>query len=106
MTTLTVIADTAPPGAATAAPPPPAVTQPSSGTVAQTTLGPAAISAELAKLGTSSKGLSVDEAKSRLEQVGPNAIVAHEESRWTKLIGYFWGPIPWMILATDSSVGS
>ncbi|HPB74538.1 MAG TPA: plasma-membrane proton-efflux P-type ATPase [Chromatiaceae bacterium] len=99
MTTLTVIADTAPPGAATAAPPPPAVTQPSSGTVAQTTLGPAAISAELAKLGTSSKGLSVDEAKSRLEQVGPNAIVAHEESRWTKLIGYFWGPIPWMIEA-------
>ena len=66
---------------------------------APTTLGPAAITAELAKLGTSPKGLTADEARSRLEKYGPNAIVAHEESRWTKLIGYFWGPIPWMIEA-------
>ena len=69
------------------------------GTAAPTTLGPAAIAAELAKLGTSPKGLTADEARSRLEKYGPNAIVAHEESRWTKLIGYFWGPIPWMIEA-------
>ncbi len=101
MTTLTANANAAPEDASTAATatPPPAVTHPSSGTVAQTTLGPAAITAELAKLGTSPKGLSVDEAKDRLEKVGPNAIIAHEESRWTKLIGYFWGPIPWMIEA-------
>ncbi|WP_295428673.1 plasma-membrane proton-efflux P-type ATPase [uncultured Thiodictyon sp.] len=69
------------------------------GAAAPTTLGPAAITAELAKLGTSPKGLTADEARSRLEKFGPNAIVAHEESRWTKLIGYFWGPIPWMIEA-------
>ncbi|MFZ1536382.1 MAG: plasma-membrane proton-efflux P-type ATPase [Chromatiaceae bacterium] len=101
MTTLTATAPLAPEGATTAAGtmPPPADTPPSSGAVAQTTLGPAAITAELAKLGTSAKGLSVDEAKGRLEKVGPNAIIAHEESRWTKLIGYFWGPIPWMIEA-------
>jgi H+-transporting ATPase len=63
------------------------------------TLGPAAIAAELGKLETSAKGLTVDEAGNRLEKVGPNAIVAHEESRWAKLLRYFWGPIPWMIEA-------
>jgi H+-transporting ATPase len=62
-------------------------------------LGPAAITAALAKLGTWAKGLSVDEARNRLEKDGPNAIQAHEESRWSKLVGYFWGPIPWMIEA-------
>ena len=53
----------------------------------------------MAKLGTSAKGLSADEARSRLEKDGPNAIQAHEASRWGKLAGYFWGPIPWMIEA-------
>ena len=62
-------------------------------------LGPAAIAAELGKLETSPKGLSADEASNRLAKFGPNAIVAHEESRWAKLLGYFWGPIPWMIEA-------
>ncbi|MFB1486002.1 MULTISPECIES: plasma-membrane proton-efflux P-type ATPase [unclassified Thiocapsa] len=69
------------------------------GTAAPTTLGPAAIAAELGKLATSPKGLSPDEAKGRLEKVGPNAIIAREENRWSKLLGYFWGPIPWMIEA-------
>ena len=78
------------PAAASSAPTSPA---------APTTLGPAAIAAELGKLDTSPKGLSPDEVKARLEKVGPNAIVAHEESRWSKLLGYFWGPIPWMIEA-------
>ena len=32
-------------------------------------------------------------------RTGRNAIQAHEESRWGKLAGYFWGPIPWMIEA-------
>ena len=45
------------------------------------------------------EGLSADEAKSRLEKYGRNAIEAHEESRWAKLVGYLWGPIPWMIEA-------
>ena len=84
---------------ASPAPTPAAASPAPTGTATPTTLGPAAIAAELAKLGTSSKGLSPDEAKGRLEKVGPNAIVAKEESRWTKLIGYFWGPIPWMIEA-------
>ena len=84
---------------ASPAPTPAAASPAPTGTATPTTLGPAAIAAELAKLGTSPKGLSPDEAKGRLEKVGPNAIVAKEENRWTKLIGYFWGPIPWMIEA-------
>ena len=38
---------------------------------ATATLGAAAIAAELGKLGTSPKGLSADEAKSRLEKYRP-----------------------------------
>ena len=38
------------------------------------TLGPAAIAAELGKLDTSPKGLTADEAKSRLDKYGPNSI--------------------------------
>ena len=68
-------------------------------TTATAALGPASIAARLGELGTSPKGLTVDEAKSRLEKYGPNAIQAHEASRWGKLAGYFWGPIPWMIEA-------
>ncbi|MCW2284522.1 H+-transporting ATPase [Rhodoblastus acidophilus] len=62
-------------------------------------LGPAAITAKLAELDTSPKGLSAAEAAARLEKNGPNAIVAHEEPLWRKLLGYFWGPIAWMIEA-------
>ena len=77
-----------------------AVGQPNGGaTAASGTLGAAAIAAELGKLGTSPKGLSADEAKARLEKYGRNAIEAREESRWSKLLGYFWGPLPWMIEA-------
>jgi H+-transporting ATPase len=63
------------------------------------TLDPAAIAAELAKLGTSAKGLTTDEARKRLAKDGPNAIVATEEPLWHKAVSYFWGPIPWMIEA-------
>ena len=97
MTTLTPVATVVPEDTATTAAV--AVTDASAAGATQTALGPAAIAAELGKLGTSPKGLTADEAKGRLEKVGPNAIIAHEESRWTKLIGYFWGPIPWMIEA-------
>ena len=48
---------------------------------------------------SSAKGLTADAAKQRLETYGPNAIQAHEASRWSKLVGYLWGPIPWMIEA-------
>ena len=66
-------------------------------TGSSTTLDAAAIAAKLSELKTSSKGLTSLEAKDRLAKDGPNAIQAHEESRWKKLLGYFWGPIPWMI---------
>ena len=62
-------------------------------------LGPAAIAAKLAALGTSAKGLTSDEAGERLKKYGPNAIETKEEPLWHKLVGYFWGPIPWMIEA-------
>ena len=63
------------------------------------TLDAAGIAAEFAHQGSSAGGLSAAEAKARLAQFGPNLIQAHEESRWRKLLGYFWGPIPWMIEA-------
>jgi H+-transporting ATPase len=63
------------------------------------TLDAAGIAQELKRLGSSPDGLSSAEAQSRLAKYGPNAIQAHEESRWHKLLGYFWGPIPWMIEA-------
>ncbi|MCG8545723.1 MAG: plasma-membrane proton-efflux P-type ATPase [Alphaproteobacteria bacterium] len=52
---------------------------------------------QLKQLDSSTSGLSSDDAKKRLEKYGPNAIVAKEESLLRKLLGFFWGPIPWMI---------
>jgi H+-transporting ATPase len=63
------------------------------------TLDPAAIAAQLTKFGTSAQGLTTDQARQRLAKDGPNAIIATEEPLWHKAIGYFWGPIPWMIEA-------
>ncbi len=65
----------------------------------KTHLSPADIVAEFSTLGSTPKGLTSAEAEERLKQYGPNAIKAREESRWHKLLGYFWGPIPWMIEA-------
>jgi len=62
-------------------------------------LDAAGISAELKRLQSSADGLASGDAQSRLQKYGLNAIEAHEESRWQKLLGYFWGPIPWMIEA-------
>ena len=42
-------------------------------------------------------GLTTDEAHKRLQQYGPNALAEHKQSTLLKLLGYFWGPIPWMI---------
>ena len=63
------------------------------------TLDAPGIVQKLQDLKTSSTGLSTTEAQQRLTQYGPNAIEAHEQSKWKKLLGYFWGPIPWMIEA-------
>ena len=51
------------------------------------------------ELGSSPQGLSGAEAQKRLEQYGPNAIEEKKKNPILKLLGYFWGPIPWMIEA-------
>jgi H+-transporting ATPase len=49
------------------------------------------------KFGSSPDGLSASEAKKRLEQYGDNAIIEKKGNPLVKFLGYFWGPIPWMI---------
>jgi H+-transporting ATPase len=44
-----------------------------------------------------SDGLTSSEAEQRLVRFGPNAIEEKETSALLMLVGYFWGPIPWMI---------
>uniref|UniRef100_UPI0026282E21 plasma-membrane proton-efflux P-type ATPase n=1 Tax=Thermococcus sp. TaxID=35749 RepID=UPI0026282E21 len=43
------------------------------------------------------RGLSEEEAKRRLKEVGPNEIPEKKVSPLRKFLSYFWGPIPWMI---------
>jgi H+-transporting ATPase len=59
----------------------------------------AAIAAAFRKYNSSKRGLSSDEAKRRLAQYGPNALEDQTESKWHKLISYFWGPLPFLIEA-------
>jgi plasma-membrane proton-efflux P-type ATPase len=42
-------------------------------------------------------GLSLQEAQRKLQQYGPNEIPEKKVNPLRKLLGYFWGPIPWMI---------
>ena len=49
------------------------------------------------ELACSPEGLDAAEAKKRLEQYGPNALEEKKQSALLKFLGYFWGPIPWMI---------
>ncbi len=44
-------------------------------------------------------GLSQAEAARLLQRFGPNTLEGKKESAVLKLLGYFWGPIPWMIEA-------
>ncbi|MFX1243760.1 MAG: plasma-membrane proton-efflux P-type ATPase [Promethearchaeota archaeon] len=48
-------------------------------------------------LSTSSKGLSSEEASKRIQVFGPNEIIEKKKNPFLKFLGYFWGPIPWMI---------
>ena len=50
-------------------------------------------------LNSNKKGLSSPEAQQRLQQFGPNEITEEKVSPLRKFLGYFWGPIPWMIEA-------
>lgn len=52
-----------------------------------------------AKLQSSPEGLTEDEAKKRLAQDGPNELAVKKTNALLKFLGYFWGPIPWMIEA-------
>ena len=45
-------------------------------------------------LSSSKEGLSVDEARKRLEQYGPNALEEKKERPLLKFLGYFWGLFP------------
>jgi H+-transporting ATPase len=49
------------------------------------------------KLGSSPDGLTQAEAQKRLTQYGPNEIAEKKTNPFLKFLGYFWGPIPWMI---------
>jgi H+-transporting ATPase len=49
------------------------------------------------KLGSSPDGLTQAEAQKRLTQYGPNELVEKKTNFLLKFLGYFWGPIPWMI---------
>ena len=51
------------------------------------------------KLGSSPEGISQAEAQKRLIQYGPNEIEEKKTNVFLKFLGYFWGPIPWMIEA-------
>ena len=51
------------------------------------------------KLGSSPDGLTQAEAEKRLTQYGPNEIEEKKTNLLLKFLGYFWGPIPWMIEA-------
>ena len=42
-------------------------------------------------------GLSTEEAAKKFQQYGPNEIPEKKISPYRKFMGYFWGPIPWMI---------
>ena len=43
------------------------------------------------------KGLSTQDAKKRIEQIGENSLEEKKRSLWKMILPFFWGPIPWMI---------
>ena len=49
------------------------------------------------KFHTGPDGLDNEEAQRRLQQYGPNAIEEEKTNVLLEFLGYFWGPIPWMI---------
>ncbi len=49
--------------------------------------------------GVSSGGLTDSEVTERLERWGYNELAEKKDNPLLKFLGYFWGPIPWMIEA-------
>ena len=52
-----------------------------------------------AQLDSSPNGLNNEEARGRLQRYGYNELTEKKEHPILKFLGYFWGPIPWMIEA-------
>jgi H+-transporting ATPase len=57
------------------------------------------ISQRLETLKTTESGLTAAEAARRLAEYGPNALEDKTESKWRRLLNYFWGPLPFLIEA-------
>ncbi|MBN0049070.1 plasma-membrane proton-efflux P-type ATPase [Streptomyces actuosus] len=53
--------------------------------------------AVLAALDASERGLTAEQARVRLERNGPNEIAEERRNPLLEFLGYFWGPIAWMI---------
>ncbi|MFX1513750.1 MAG: plasma-membrane proton-efflux P-type ATPase [Promethearchaeota archaeon] len=53
----------------------------------------------LNRLSSRITGISIQEAKERLEKIGPNTIIEKKVNSFMKFLQNFWGPIPWMIEA-------
>lgn len=45
-------------------------------------------------------GLTSAEAAARLARFGPNEVAERRQPAWRRLLGRFWGPLPWMLEAT------
>ncbi len=59
---------------------------------------PSAIKTEPAAL-TQPKGLTTQQAQSRLQSSGPNALPDTSVHPWRAVLGQFWAPVPWMLEA-------
>jgi H+-transporting ATPase len=47
--------------------------------------------------GAALAGLTSAEARRRLEQFGPNAVVEETPARWRVFLAKYWSPVPWML---------
>ncbi len=54
---------------------------------------------EILPRSTEAPGLTSDEARRRLQQLGPNAVRDESPAPWRRLAGKFWAPVPWMLEA-------
>ena len=49
---------------------------------------------------TPSRGLTGEEARRRLLESGPNAVIEKKPHLILALLGKFWAPVPWMLEVT------
>jgi H+-transporting ATPase len=68
-----------------------------SSTSETTDIGNKTIADLYSQLGCGPEGLTDAEAQERLITYGPNVIEEKKERPIIRFLGYFWGPIPWMI---------